>query len=144
MALHFIKPSRNFISFPLAPTLELGPLWSIGLISQSLDYLQTVEFLGQVISSSQGLYLYTGQHKLRKTHTHTHTSNIYALSGIRTHDPGFRANKDSTWRSATVKGKKLHCIFIKIFLLHSRNLLSAKYYDIELYNGRAIAQAVSR
>jgi hypothetical protein len=26
-----------------------------------------------------------------------HTSNIHALSGIRTHGPGFRANEDSAW-----------------------------------------------
>jgi hypothetical protein len=34
-------------------------------------------------------------HKHRKTHTHTHTLNIHALSGIRTHGPGFRASEDS-------------------------------------------------
>jgi hypothetical protein len=28
--------------------------------------------------------------------THTHTPNTDALSGIRTHDPGFRASEDST------------------------------------------------
>jgi hypothetical protein len=28
-------------------------------------------------------------------HIHTQTPNIHALSGIRTHDPGFRASKDS-------------------------------------------------
>jgi hypothetical protein len=41
-----------------------------------------------VIRQSQGLYLHrTTQH--RKTRT-----NIYALSGIRTHDPSFRAIED--------------------------------------------------
>jgi hypothetical protein len=35
--------------------LLLLPLWSIGLISQFLDHLQTVGLLGRVISSSQGL-----------------------------------------------------------------------------------------
>jgi hypothetical protein len=73
--------------------VSLLPLWSIGLISQFLDHSQSVGLLGQVISSSQGLYLNTGQHKHRKTHTHT--SNIQALSEIRTHDPSFRASKDS-------------------------------------------------
>jgi hypothetical protein len=29
-------------------------------------------------------------YKHRKTHTHTQTPNVYALSGIRTHNPGFR------------------------------------------------------
>jgi hypothetical protein len=28
--------------------------------------------------------------------THTHTPNIHALSGIRTHDPSFRASEDSS------------------------------------------------
>jgi hypothetical protein len=37
-------------------------------------FLHTVGLLGRVISSSQGLYLNTGQHKQNKhTHTHTHT-----------------------------------------------------------------------
>jgi hypothetical protein len=44
---------------------SLLTLWSIGLISQFLDYLQEVGHLGRVISSSQGLYLNTGQHKHR-------------------------------------------------------------------------------
>jgi hypothetical protein len=70
------------------------PAWSVGLISQFLDHSQTVGLLGWVISSSQGLYLNTGQHKHRKTHTHT--SNIHSLTGIRTHDPGLRASEDST------------------------------------------------
>jgi hypothetical protein len=79
----------------------LLPFWSIGLISQVLVQLQTVGLLGRVISSSQGLYLNTEQHKHRinayiHTHTHTHTPNIHALSGIRIHDPGFRASEDST------------------------------------------------
>jgi hypothetical protein len=47
------------------------PLWSIGLISQFLDHLQTVGLLGRMISSSQGLYLNTGQHKHRiNAYTH--------------------------------------------------------------------------
>jgi hypothetical protein len=37
------------------------------------------------------LYLHTNTEKL----THKQTLNIHALSGIRTHDPGFRANEDS-------------------------------------------------
>jgi hypothetical protein len=43
------------------------------------------------MSSSQGLYLYTNTGK-----PHTQTLNTYALSEIRTHDRGFRANEDST------------------------------------------------
>jgi hypothetical protein len=36
-----------------------------------LNYLRAVGLLGRVISSSQGLYLNTRQHKHRKAHIHT-------------------------------------------------------------------------
>jgi hypothetical protein len=68
-------------------------LWSVGLIYQFLDHSQTVGLLGRVISSSQGLYLNTGNPNTEKR---THTSNIHALIGTRTHDPGLRASEDST------------------------------------------------
>jgi hypothetical protein len=58
-----LKFQRSFFSL-------LFLLWSIGLISQFLDHLQTVGLLGRVISSSQGLYLNTGQQKHRKPPTH--------------------------------------------------------------------------
>jgi hypothetical protein len=48
--------------------------------------LYTVGLLGQGISR----YLHTGWHKHR---TNVHT-DIHALSGIRTHDPSFRAGED--------------------------------------------------
>jgi hypothetical protein len=54
-----------------------------------LDLRQSAGPLGRVISSSQGLYLYA------RTQTHTQRLNIHALSGIRTHDLGFRASEDS-------------------------------------------------
>jgi hypothetical protein len=44
-------------------------------------------------------------HKHRKSHTYTQTPNVHVLSGIWTHDPGFRASEDSAWRSAIVTGK---------------------------------------
>jgi hypothetical protein len=53
---------------------------------------QTVGLLGRVISPSQGLYLYTGQHKHR---LNAHT-NIHASSRIRTYDPNVRASEDSS------------------------------------------------
>jgi hypothetical protein len=56
--------------------LLLLPLWSIGLILSFLIILQTVGLLGRVISSSQGCYLNTRQHKHRKTHTHTHQTSM--------------------------------------------------------------------
>jgi hypothetical protein len=52
--------------FPLAHLLgSLLPYRSTGLITQFLDLSQAVGLLGCVISSSQGLYLNTGQHKHR-------------------------------------------------------------------------------
>jgi hypothetical protein len=54
-----------------------------------LNHRQSVGLLGQVISSSQGLYLYTN------TEQRTYP-NTDALNGIRTHDRGFRASEDST------------------------------------------------
>jgi hypothetical protein len=56
--------------------------------------LQTVGLLGRVISSSQGLYLNTGQHKYR-INAYTHI-NIHGLCAIRTHEPVFRAREVSS------------------------------------------------
>jgi hypothetical protein len=57
--------------------------------------------LGRVISPSQGLYL-------RRTTQHRKTlANIYALSGIRTHDPSNQpAKTHASDRTATVTGIK--------------------------------------
>jgi hypothetical protein len=75
-----------------SPNLGLGlPPWNSPFHFGFLDLTQSVWTLGRVISSSQSLYLYTNTEK----HTHTHTLNIHALSGIRNHDPGFRASEDS-------------------------------------------------
>jgi hypothetical protein len=65
-----------------------SPLGLWPLIFQFHDHFTDGSLLGRVISSSQGLYLNTGQH--------IHIPNIHALCGIRTHDPGFRASEDST------------------------------------------------
>jgi hypothetical protein len=84
-----------FFSLALQP--QFGPwptamkLFHFGF----LDRRQSVGLLGRMISSSQGPYLYINTEK--RTHTHTQTLNIHALSGIRTHNPGFRASEDSTW-----------------------------------------------
>jgi hypothetical protein len=47
-------------------------------------YIQLVGLLRRVISLSQGRYLQTGQHEHR---INADNADIYALSGIRTHDP---------------------------------------------------------
>jgi hypothetical protein len=78
-------------------------------------FSQTVWLLGQVISSSQGRYLNTGQHKQNKR---IHTPNIHALSGIWTHDPSVRASEDSSClrprgycdRLASVRAKTVHAL----------------------------------
>jgi hypothetical protein len=73
-------------TWELAPALEHRAEFP-----QFLNQGESVGFLGRVISSSQGFYLYTNTEK----HTHTQTLNIHALSGIRTHSPGFQASEDS-------------------------------------------------
>jgi hypothetical protein len=55
-------------------------------------FTQTVGPLGPVISPSQGLYLYTGQHK----HRILAHRDIHVLGGIRTHDPSVRESEDSS------------------------------------------------
>jgi hypothetical protein len=59
---------------------------------QLLDLGQSVGLLGRVISSSQGLYLYTNTEK----RTHNTYINIHVLSGIRTHGLGVHASEDSS------------------------------------------------
>jgi hypothetical protein len=92
-------PSSTYSYFFYCPLCShLGAcshFWSIGLISQFLDYSQTVGLLGRVISSSQG-------HRTTQTQKNTHTSNIHALSEIRTNAPGFQAAK--TVHASTVTG----------------------------------------
>jgi hypothetical protein len=80
---------------------------------QLVDLGQSVGLLGRVISSSQGLCLYTN----RKTHT-TQTLKIHALSGIPTHGPGVRASEDSSClrplgysdRLASERAKAVHAL----------------------------------
>jgi hypothetical protein len=80
--------------FPLAPLLGSSfPYWRTRLITQFLDLSQVVGLLGRVISSSQGLYLNTGQHKHRKTRTHI---KLPCSGGIRTRNHGLRAIEDSS------------------------------------------------
>jgi hypothetical protein len=66
---------------------------------------KTVGLLGRVISPSQGHYLHAEQHK------HRINANIHASSGIRTHDPSFRASKDSLCLSVStvIDGPWFYC-----------------------------------
>jgi hypothetical protein len=66
----------------------------VGLVRffRFLIYTQSVGLIGRVISPSQGLFLYIGQHKHRiNAYTNIHTS-----SRIRTYDPSVRASEDSS------------------------------------------------
>jgi hypothetical protein len=88
--------SWTAIFFPLwlySPIQVLTASMILSVSLQLLDLGQSVGFLGRVISSSQGLHLYTNT--VKRTHS-THTLNIHALSGIRTQGRGVRASEDSS------------------------------------------------
>jgi hypothetical protein len=62
----------HFFLWRYSPNFGLGlPPWNSPFHFDFLDFRQSVGLLGRVISSSQGLYLYTN----RKTHTRTHTKH---------------------------------------------------------------------
>jgi hypothetical protein len=67
----------------------LQPLWALAVFPVFLIYAQSLELLGRGISPSQGHYLHREQHKHRIMHT-----DIYASSGIRSHDVNARASED--------------------------------------------------
>jgi hypothetical protein len=85
-----LKPLWNLFFFYWLDS-PCGP-WSLFSL---LIYSQSVGLIGRVISSLEGLYRNTGQHKHR-INTYTHTPNIHALSGIRTHYHSIRATEDSS------------------------------------------------
>jgi hypothetical protein len=64
------------------------------LFSSVIIFPYTVGLLGRVISQPQNRYVNTGRHKHK---INAVTSNIYAVSGIRTHDPSVRASEDSAY-----------------------------------------------
>jgi hypothetical protein len=66
----FLFPKNDVLFFPLALTLEH---WAN--FSGSRSFLQTVELVWQVISSSQGLCLNKGQHK-RRINAYTHQTPL--------------------------------------------------------------------
>jgi hypothetical protein len=86
-----LRPDVFFL-WRYSPNLGLGlPPWNSPFQFGFLDLRQSVGLLGRVISSSQGLSTCTQTQK----NAHTQTLHIHALSGILTHDPGFRASEDS-------------------------------------------------
>jgi hypothetical protein len=72
----------------------LRPPWALASAFQFHDHFTDGRTPGLVISLSQGLYLNTGQ--TRTQNKRIHTPNIYALSGIRAHDPSVRASENSS------------------------------------------------
>jgi hypothetical protein len=84
--LNHYKHHNSFIHLCLC-----GPLLDLGRFFSFLIYTQSVGLLGQGISPPQSRCLHTGQHK------HRINADIHALSGIRTHDPSFRASEDSSY-----------------------------------------------
>jgi hypothetical protein len=67
----------------------VGP-WPL-LQFRNLFFTQTVGLLGRGISPSHGRYLPQDNINTEQTHT-----DIYVLSGIRTHDPSVRASEDNS------------------------------------------------
>jgi hypothetical protein len=89
----YIHISDFFFLWRYSHNLGLGLTpWTSPFHFVLLELTHSVGLFGRVISSSQGLYLYTNTEK--RARTNTHTLNIHALSRIGTHDPGFRASKD--------------------------------------------------
>jgi hypothetical protein len=74
--------------------LEHGASMKLFVSLQFLNPGQSVGLLGRVISSSQDISTYTGQHKHR-INVHIHI-NIHASSRIRTYDPVIQASQDSS------------------------------------------------
>jgi hypothetical protein len=90
--------SRRLTAWAIFSFGATAHIWALAYLHETflfhfslLDLGHSVGLLGRVISSSQGIYLFTTQ-----KNAHTQTLNIHALSEIRTHDPGFRASEDST------------------------------------------------
>jgi hypothetical protein len=67
--------------------------WVLAAFSVSWSYTQSVELLGRGISPPQGVYVHIKRHKQR---INAHNTDIYALSGIRTHDPSVRVSENSS------------------------------------------------
>jgi hypothetical protein len=84
----------NFIEYSHFFSLALQPPWALASVFQFHDHFtdcRTPWTSDQLVARPLPKY--------RKTQTqnkHMHTPNIHALSGIRTHDPSFRASEGSS------------------------------------------------
>jgi hypothetical protein len=87
--LHTLR--KHSIFFAMALPAHSGTL---SVIQFRNHFSQMVALLGREISSSQGLFLNTGQHKHR-INAYTHRTSR-PLSRIGTHDPSVQASEDSS------------------------------------------------
>jgi hypothetical protein len=74
-----------------SPVQALAASMKLSVSLKLLDLGQSVGLLGRVMSSSQGLCLYTSTEN-----STTQALNIHALCGILTHGPGVRASEDGS------------------------------------------------
>jgi hypothetical protein len=81
-----LQLARFFFLWLYSPIQVLAASMELSVLFQLLDLEKSVGLLGGVISSSQGLYLYTNTKQ-----------NIHALGGIRTHDSGVCAIGDISY-----------------------------------------------
>jgi hypothetical protein len=101
-------------------TAPLGPgVWFL----RFMIILQTLGLLGRVISSSQGRYLNTGQHRHR-INTYTHQTSMCSV-GFETTIPASKRAKTvhALDRSATVTGAKQVYIILVLSLVSSQSSL---------------------
>jgi hypothetical protein len=90
--MEILNQTYPFFLWLYSPIQALAASMKLPVSLQLLDFGQSVGFLGRVISSSQGRYLYANTEK----RTHNTNTKHHALSEIRTHGPGVRANEDSS------------------------------------------------
>jgi hypothetical protein len=100
-----------YMSFSSCPLLGSSlPYWGTGLITQFIDLSQSVGLLGRAISSSQGLYLNTGQHKYRNTRT-------YIKHPCPRRDSNPESRLPSDWRlfmPQTARLPRLTCVCVSV------------------------------
>jgi hypothetical protein len=81
--------------FPLTLEPQFWPWPTSMKLSVSLRFIRSQTFGRTPWAGDQLVARPLPVQKHRKTHIHTQTLNIHALSGIRTHDPGFWESEDS-------------------------------------------------
>jgi hypothetical protein len=113
-------------------------------LSVSLQFTRTETFGRTPWSGDKLVARPLPVHKYRKTHTHTQTLNIHALSGIRTHDPGFRASegsvclrrlgyRDRHWKlllNPIMSGKSNEYKYVHALMKISLDIISCSSYSL--------------